>query len=409
MPSASLGRFGTFRALRHLNFRLYFIGLLISVTGMWAQTVAQQWLVYELTNSPAIMGQVTFVTAIPVWLLSPWAGVVLDRFPRRSVLLVTQLLLMAQAIAMAALSFTDVITVSHIVMLSVVRGIANAFDAPARQSFYVELVSRDDLSNAIALNSTLMSLARILGPSFGGLIVATLGPAWAFTINAVTFLAILLSLLLIRLPRVQREPSGNTPLADMIEGMRFIRSQRVIGGLITIALAVALFGASFRVLLPVVASDVLGRGEVAFGMLNAASGVGSLLGALLVASLSTSSYKGRALSIANLALPLGLIAFAASQSYALSLVLMVAVGLSLTPQMSLANMLIQSNIPDAFRGRVMSLYTLVIFGTFPLGSLLSGTLAEAFGAPLAIAASAVAVLLVALGLRLSVPELRHLE
>lgn len=403
------GRYSTFRALRHLNFRLYFIGLLISVTGMWAQTVAQQWLVYELTNSPAIMGQVMFVTAIPVWLLSPWAGVVLDRVPRRTVLVATQILLMVQAIVLAALSFTGLIEVWHIVVLSLVQGIANAFDAPARQSFYVELVAREDLSNAIALNSTLMSLARIVGPSFGGLVVATLGTAWAFTINAVTFLAILVSLLVMRLPRFEREPSGQSPLADMVEGLRFIWSQQIIGGLIGIALAVALFGASFRVLMPVVASDVLGRGEVAFGMLNAASGVGSLLGALLVATLSTQPYKGRALTIANLALPVALAAFAFSRSYPLSLALMVAVGLGLTPQMSLANMLIQSNIPDAFRGRVMAVYTLVIFGTFPLGNLLAGTLAEHLGAPITIALSAVAVMLVALGIQFTVPGIRRLQ
>ena len=410
--SASLQQSGwrqTFSALRHYNFRLYFFGLLISVTGTWAQNVAQQWLVYELTNSALVLGQVSFIMAIPVWILGPWAGVVIDRTPRRTVLLITQTVQMLQAFALAALTFTGHIQVWHVMVLSAVRGVANAFDAPARQSFYVELVDREDLSNAIAMNSTLMSMGRVIGPSLGGIIVATLGTAWAFTINGITFLAILISLLLMHLAMPLLKAPDQSPLADMKEGLSFIWQTRTIAALIVIALAVALFGASFTVLLPIIAGDVLGMGEVAFGMLSAARGVGSLLGAVVVAYLSARPRRGSYLNILNFVLPLSLAAFGLSRSYPLSLFLLVIVGIGITPQLSLTNMLIQSYIPDAIRGRVMSVYTLVIFGTFPLGSLIAGAIAEGIGAPDAILISAGAVLLVSIGLRLIVPELAKLE
>ena len=398
-----------FSALRHYNFRLYFIGLLISVTGTWAQNVAQQWLVYELTNSPLILGQVSFIMAIPVWLLGPWAGVIIDRTPRRTILLITQTSQMIQAFILAGLTFTGHIQVWHVMVLSGVRGIANAFDAPARQSFYVELVDRDDLSNAIAMNSTLMSLGRVVGPSLGGIIVATLGTAWAFTINGVTFLAILISLLLMHLALPTLKAPDQSPLADLREGLGFIWRTRTIAGLIVIALMVALFGSSFTVLLPVIARDVLGRGEVAFGMLNAARGIGSLVGAIAVGYLSTRPKRGKYLNFVNLLLPFSLAAFGLSHWYVPSLLLLVIVGLGLTPQLSLTNMLIQSYIPDEIRGRVMSVYTLVIFGTFPLGSLIAGAIAEVMGASGAILLSAGAVLVISLALRVIVPEMSRLK
>lgn len=410
-PEGSPARPGfleSFTALKHRNFRLYFIGLLISVTGMWAQNVAQQWLVYELTNSALVLGQVTLVMAVPVLILSPWAGVVIDRVPRRTVLFITQSVQMAQAFALAALTFTGHIQVWHVFVLSTVRGFANAFDAPARQAFYVELVdNREDLSSAIALNSTLMSTARIFGPALGGLIISAVGTAWAFTINGVTFLAIISAMMMMRLKKREAVISEQSPLADILDGLRYIWQKRLIGGLMVTVLAVALLGSSFRVLLPVFASDVLGRGEVAFGLLNTASGVGSLIGALLVAYLAIQPGRGRYLNLINIALPLGLIAFAFTRSFVLALVLITFVGLTLTPQISLSNILIQEHTTDEIRGRVMSVYTLVIFGFFPIGSYLMGALAESLGAPLAITINAVALLLVGIAMRLLVPEIKR--
>ncbi len=398
-----------FSALKHYNFRVYFIGLLISVTGSWAQDVAQQWLVYQLTGSPLALGQVTAVMAIPVLLLGPWAGVVIDRMSRRTLLIMTQTLQMAQAFTLAALTFSGHIQVWHVIVLSGVRGIANAFDAPARQTIVVEMVGKEDMSNAIALNSTLMSMARIIGPSLGGVIVAVMGTAWAFTINGITFLAILVALLMLRLPKFIRKPVDQSPLADLMEGLRFIWNTRTIGALMVIVTAVGMFGMTYRVLLPVVADVVLHQNEVAFGILNAMAGVGSLLGALVVAYLSTRSRRGRFLNLFNILMPVVLFAFAASRMYVLSLGLMLLVGLSQQPQLSLGNMLIQSHIPDRIRGRVMSVYTLVIFGSYPLGSLLAGAIADRIGAPLAIAISAGAVLVVSLATRLWVPEIKSLE
>jgi MFS family permease len=398
-----------FSAFRHYNFRLYFIGLLISVVGVWAQLVAQNWLVLELTDSPLILGQVTFVMAVPVWVLSPWAGVIIDRMSRRTLLIITQVVQMGQAFALAALTFSGTIQVWQIVWLSALRGLTNAFDAPTRQAIMVELVGKEDLSNGIALNSAMFSLARTLGPGIGAVILAVLGTAWAFTINGITFLAILVSLALLRLDRPAARPSGSSPLNDLAEGLRYIWQHKTILALIVIAMVIALFGSNFNTLMPVVARDVLGRDEVAYGMMGMALGIGSIIGTSIVAYLSTRPGRGRRLNQVNLIFPLTLLAFALSKSYSLSLFTLVLVGISFIPQLSLCNMLIQSIIPDEIRGRVMSIYSLVIFGTFPLGALIAGSIAEVLGAPLAIAISAGVVIVIGLLVRVAVPRLAALD
>lgn len=398
-----------FGAFRHYNFRLYFVGLLISVVGVWAQLVAQNWLVLELTDSPLILGQVTFVMAVPVWVLSPWAGVIIDRMSRRTLLIITQVVQMGQAFALAALTFSGTIQVWQIVWLSALRGLTNAFDAPTRQAIMVELVGKEDLSNGIALNSAMFSLARTLGPGIGAVILAVLGTAWAFTINGITFLAILVSLALLRLDRPAARPSGSSPLNDLAEGLRYIWQHKTILALIIIAMVIALFGSNFSTLMPVVARDVLGRDEVAYGMMGMALGIGSIIGTSIVAYLSTRPGRGRRLNQVNLIFPLTLLAFALSKSYSLSLFTLVLVGISFIPQLSLCNMLIQSIIPDEIRGRVMSIYSLVIFGTFPLGALIAGSIAEVLGAPLAIAISAGVVIVIGLLVRVAVPRLAALD
>lgn len=409
-PSFSAAKWlRTFSAFQHYNFRLYFFGLLISVIGLWAQNVAQSWLVYELTHSALMLGVVTVVMAIPAWIFGPWAGVVVDRTPRRALLLITQTVLMLQAFSLAALTFSGRIAVEHIIALSIVRGVANAFDMPARHAIIVELVGKNDLSNAIALNSTMFSLARTFGPALGGVIIAILGTAWAFTINGITFLAILISLVLLRLEKPLLQPANRSPFADLLEGLRFIWQERAITGLIVIAMTVALFGANFSTLMPIVAGDVLGVGEVGFGMLSGAVGLGSIIGALAVAYFSSRPGRGRRLNLMNLIFPLTLLALSLSRSYWLSLSLLLTVGASFIPQLSLCNMLIQSNIPDTIRGRVMSVYSLVILGFFPLGGMIAGAIAERIGAPLAIALSAGAVMLIGLIIRVVVPHLRELE
>ncbi len=399
----------TFSAFRHRNFRLYFFGLLISITGVWAQSVAQEWLVYTLTDSALALGQVAFMAAVPVWVAGPWAGVVIDRFPRRNILLVTQILQMIPAFVLAGLTFAGRIEIWHIMVSTAIQGLATAFDAPARQSFVIEMVGREDLSNAIALNSTMFSLARFAGPAVGALILATLGTAWAFTVNGLTFLAILASLLIMRLQTLPRRDPAQPALAQITEGLRFVWHNRTIMALMALALTMGLFGSTFNTLIPVVTREVLGKGEIEFGMLRTAIGLGSIIGALMVAYLSSKPGRGRVLSIFNIMFPLSLLLFAASGVYWLALISLTVVGVTFIPQLSLCNMLIQSNIPDGIRGRVMGVYTLIIFGAFPLGALLGGGLANWFGAPVVIALNALVVLGIGILLRALVPGLRAAE
>jgi MFS family permease len=398
-----------FGAFKHYNFRVYFVGLFISITGVWAQNVAQSWLVYELTNSALVLGQASFTLAIPILVLSPWAGVIIDRTSRRTNLLITQSLLLLQAFALAFLDFGDLIAIWQIILLSLVQGVGIAFDAPSRQSIIVELVGKEDLSNGIALNSTLFGLARTFGPAIGGLIVATLGTAWGFTVNGVTYFAILVSLLLLRLDKPVVQPAEHTPLEDLLGGLRFIWRTRTIRAMMTIALAVALSMAASMVLMPVVAVEVLGKDEIEYGLLSSAAGLGSIVGALLVTYFSSRPGRGRKLVLMNILYPLALMGFALSRSYYLSLVVLVGVGVMMIPQLAMCNMLIQSYVPNEFRGRVMSVYTLLFFGMHPFGGLIFGGLAERFTAPVSIAIGAGFVLMMVLAIQVLVPELNKLE
>lgn len=398
-----------FGAFKHYNFRVYFVGLLISITGVWAQNVAQSWLVYELTNSALVLGQVSFTLAIPIFVFSPLAGVIIDRTSRRTILLITQTIFMLQAFALAFLDFSGKIAIWQVILLVLVQGTANAFDAPTRQSFIVELVGKEDLSSGIALNSIIFSLARTFGPAAGGLIVAALGTAWGFTVNGLTYLAILVSLLLLRLGRPVVQPVEHTPFEDLLIGLRFVWRTKTILALMSIALAVALSMATSLVLMPVVAVEILGKGEIEFGLLNGAVGLGSVAGALLIAYISSRSGRGRGLIIMNVLYPIALLGFALSRSYYLSLLALVGVGITMIPQLALCNILIQSNIPDEFRGRVMSVYTLLFYGMHPLGGLIFGGLAERFTAPMSIATGAGFVLMMALVTQMFVPELKKLE
>lgn len=404
-PSAMMRR--TFGALRHRNYRLYFFGMLASAIGMWGQRVAQSWLVYDLTLSPLALGIVSFAPAIPVLVLSPWAGVVIDHTSRRLLLITTQAAAMILAFTLAVLAFTEAVQVWHVAVLSGLLGIVNAFDAPARQTFVIEMVGRKDLPNAIALNSAMFSAARVIGPSIGGMLMAAFGPAWTFLLNGVTYLAIIGGLLAMRLPHSVRRPSDRAPLVDLVEGLQFIRQNSAIVALIILALSIGLVGTWFLTLLPVVAREVLGLDEVGFSILTASVGIGALIGTLLIAYTSDKPGKGKRLTWMNLSLPVLILILAASRSYALSLGLLVFVGLTFIPQLSLVNTLIQNSVSDDLRGRVMSVYTLSVFGSFPIGGLIAGFMADQLGAPIAIATSAISMLVIGLGVRIMVPHLHH--
>lgn len=397
-----------FSALRHRNYRLYFFGMLVSVIGTWGQNVAQAWLVYDLTLSPLALGVVSFAPAIPVLLLGPWAGVIIDRTPRRTLLLITQSTAMMLAFILAALTFTNTVQVWHVVVLSGLLGIVTAFDAPTRQTFVIEMVGREDLPNAIALNSATFSAARVIGPAIGGAMMAIFGPAWTFLLNGISFLAIIGSLLAMHLARPKLNSARHTPLADLTEGVRFISRDTAIVALIMLTIAIGLLGGWFLTLLPVIAREVLGVAEVGFSLLTAAVGVGSLVSTLMIAYLSDRSDKGQRLTRMNLSFPIFVLAFAASRSYLLSLGLLVAMGLTYIPQLSLVNTLIQINIPDELRGRVMSVYTLSLFGSFPIGGLIAGALADRIDTPTTVAVSGLVMLLVGLIIRVAVPRLHRL-
>ncbi len=398
-----------FGAFRHYNFRVYFIGLFISFLGVWAQNVAQNWLVYDLTDSALVLGQVSFLMALPVLLMGPLPGVIIDRFPRRTILMITQVVLMAQAFTLAGLDFSGRILIWHVMVLAFVRGAVNAFDGPSRQSIIVELVGKEDMANGIALNSTMISIARTFGPALGGIIVGALGTAWGFTINGVTFLAILISLAMLRLEPAPVKPREQSPFADLADGLRYIWQHPPIVGLLVLTFSVALFGTNYVLLMPVYAVEVLGKGEVEYGLLSAANGLGTLIGALLVTYLSRRNQRGRILNVINIAFPIVLTVFTFTRSMTSAMIILVVVGVTSIPQLAMINMLVQSQIPDEIRGRVMTVFTLLVFGGFPLGGLIAGAVAEQVGAPGAILFSAVMVLVAAIGVRAVVPSVRDVD
>ncbi|MHB0858124.1 MAG: MFS transporter [Anaerolineae bacterium] len=409
---AALGRRlpATFAALRYRNYRLWFFGQMLSLMGTWMQGVAQGWLVYELTGSELALGTITFAGTLPTLFLMLPAGAVVDRVSKRHLLLVTQSVMMLNAFIMAALAATGVLQVWHIALLAVWSGIINSIDAPTRQALSVDMVDdRRDLSNAIAMNSTMFNMARIGGPAVAGLLLATLGAAWCFALNGVSFLAVIGALWMMRLPTKQIQISRE-PLAKQIaEGLRYCWAQSQVRILMLVVGVSCLFAISYGTLMPVFAADVLRVGEAGLGYLNAAVGVGAVGGSLTVASMGRYRFKGRMLTVGNLLLPVGLLVFASSRTLPLSLAALVLVGWSWVTQSATANTLLQALIPDELRGRVMAIYTLLFFGTAPFAALQAGALAQAFSPRVAVAAGALVTLVCGLAVWLLAPHLRRAE
>src|SRR5512139_3576942 len=316
----------TFRSLQHRNYRLYFAGQLISVAGTWMQIVAQAWLVYELSHSELMLGIVGFAAAIPSLLISPWGGVVVDRVNRRNLLVITQASAMVLAFILAALTFAGIVQVWEIVALAALMGIVNAFDGPARQAFVVEMVGRDDLPNAIAINSMMFNGARVIGPALGGMLLATVGTAWCFLINGVSFLAVIGCLLLMRLtPRTQVLQIGS-PWNDMKHGLHYVLRHREIFALLMLALIFSVFGISYSTILPAFVDQVLHAEATGYALLNAFIGVGAVCGALIMAHYGDRGGRGRRLARVNLAFPLVLAAFAFNTHFGLALSLAFGLG-----------------------------------------------------------------------------------
>lgn len=397
------------RALRHRNFRLFFFGQLISLSGTWMQTTAQQWLVYRLTGSQLSLGAVTFASFLPVLLLSLFMGVVVDRVPRRRLLLLTQTWFMAGAVVLAWLTAIGMIRFSYILILAFLLGLANALDMPARQAFFADLVDRDDLMNAIALNSSVFNGARIIGPALGGVIVARLGEAPAFAINAVTYLAVIVGLAQMRLPVPSAAGSRSTALRELQQGLHYLVEDRRVLGLVSMIAGFSLIGFPCFTLLPAFARDVLRIGPSGLGALLSSMGVGALIGALSLAVYGDrAGQKGRLLEVNRWLFAAAVAGLALSRTPAWSMVMLVVAGYAFISQLAVTNTLIQLLVPDDRRGRVMSIYTWALGGFWPLGSLLIGGVGDAITAPGAAMLSAAASLVLSILGRFLFPEAQQL-
>ncbi len=400
----------TFAAMRHRNFRLWFLGQTLSLMGTWMQSVAQGWLVYDLTGSKFALGAITFAGSLPTLFLMVPAGALADRVPRRQVLLATQTTMMFLAFILAALTATGALQVWHVGLLAAGLGIANSFDAPARQALAVEMVQdRRDLMNAIALNSTIFNLARIVGPAVGGLVLAALGAAWCFALNGLSFLAVLVALLMMKLPHALQEVRTDPLTVQVTAGVKYVLETPPVRTMTALVAMSSLFGFSYAVLLPAFAADVLHVGEAGLGGLNAATGVGALIGSLIVASTGSFHRKGLLLTAGSLIFPAALVLFAFSRSFWLSSALLSVVGLAFVAQNATCNTLIQSIVPDSLRGRVMAVYMLMFFGTTPFGALQAGTVAQALGPAAGVAVGAGITLAFAIVVLFAAPFLRRLE
>ena len=369
------------RALRHRNYRLFFSGQLVSLVGTWMQQVAEAWLVYRLTGSAALLGVAGFASQIPVFLLATIGGTVADRANRHRILVITQTTSMVLPLILATLVFTGHVHVWHVFTLAATLGVVNAFDVPARQAFVVEMVGKEDLVNAIALNSSIVNGARTIGPAVAGVLLAAVGEGWCFLINGLSYVAVITGLLLMKLPARDKQIHPPPALADTVEGFRFVRRSPPVRDLLLLVGLVSFAGMSYSVLMPIFADSILHGGPKGLGLLMASAGFGSLCGALSIASRSSTRGLGRVVALSALTFGVGLMVFALSRAFWLSAALLFVVGMSMITQAASTNTLIQSMVPDALRGRVMAVYAMMFMGMSPIGALLQGALAERIGAP----------------------------
>jgi len=374
----------TFLGLRYPNYKLWFFGQMISLFGTWMQTTAQGFFIYELTHSSAYLGYVGFAVGLPTWVFMLYAGVIADRVPRRKILLVTQTVMMILAFVLAGLTFLKIVQPWHIILLALGMGIANAFDAPARQAFVRELVEPDALTNAIALNSAMFNTAIALGPAMGGIIYAALGPGWCFTINGITFIAVISAIAAMNI-KVSFIPNVKySPIKDLKQGIKYTIKHPTIRLLILTVGIMALFGSTFTTLLPAWAVTILHGDSRTNGFLQTARGLGALISALFIASLGVFNFKGKLLSIGTFLFPIFIILFALDNSFSLALLYLFGAGMAQILIMNLCNSLVQLQIEEEIRGRVMGIYTFVFFGLMPFGALWIGTMAHIFGEKISI-------------------------
>jgi MFS family permease len=396
----------TFAALRHRNYRLWFVGQLVSLLGSWMQVTAQGFLVFQLTHSSAYLGYVGFAGGAPTWLFTLYGGVVADRISRRALMVVTQTSMMILAFLLAALTFLHLVQPWHILVLAVFLGVANAFDAPARQAFVTDMVPPEDLTNAIALNAAMFHAATTTGPAAAGLTYALFGPAWCFTLNGISFIAVIAALLLMQLPRLTRPVARQPAFRELQEGIRHVVADPIIRTLVVIVGVTSCVGISLTTLIPAWAVKILKGDAATNGYLLSGRGIGALCGALLIATFGRFPLKGRLLSVGMFGFPLCLLAFAFTHELALSLLSILGVGTGLILVLNLANALVQTLTPESLRGRVMSVYMMTFFGLMPIGAMWIGMLAEHFGEVAAVIVNGLLGLAFAVAVWSAVPKLR---
>jgi MFS family permease len=393
------------RALRHRNFQLFFSGQLISLTGTWMQSVAQAWLVYSMTKSPLLLGTVGFASQFPVFLFAPIGGIVADRVNRQRLVIATQISAMVLAGILAWLTLSGHVHVWHIFLLAALLGVVNAFDIPGRQSFLIDMVGKEDLMNAIALNSSIFNGARVIGPAVAGILVARIGEGWCFAANSASYIAVIVGLLLMNVHCAPRA-STHSPIEDIVEGFRWVNQTKIIRALLLMIGLVSLVGMPYTVLMPVFADKILHGGARGLGILMGATGVGALFGALTLAAKTGVKGLGRWVMFTCASFGASLILFSFSHSFWLSAALLMPAGYSMMLQMACSNTLIQTMVPDQLRGRVMSLYSMMFMGMAPFGAFFGGAMAHRIGAPLTVAIGGVACVLGAIWFGRSLPVLR---
>ncbi|HWH51679.1 MAG TPA: MFS transporter, partial [Gemmatimonadaceae bacterium] len=383
-------------ALQHRNFRLFFGGQSISLVGTWITRVATSWLVYRLTGSELLLGVVGFCGQIPTMLLAPFAGVLVDRWDRHRLLVLTQAASMLQSLVLAVLTLRHDITVPWLLGLQIVQGVINAFDTPARQAFVVEMVEdRADLANAIALNSSMVNGSRIIGPSIGGLLIAAVGEGWCFMIDAISYIAVLWSLFAMNVERMNRERPKTRAIDEMRDGFHYVIGFPPIWSALLLLALVATMGMPYTVLMPAIATTTLHGGAHTLGFLMTASGVGALIGAFYLASRTSVVGLGRVMVVATAIFGAALICFSLSHTLWLSLAILPFVGGGMMVEMASTNTILQTIVEERLRGRVMAFYAMAVLGTAPIGSLIGGVVADRIGAAWTIFGGGIACMLAA--------------
>jgi MFS family permease len=395
------------RAFRHRNYRLFFFGQLVSLSGTWMQSVAQSWLVYKLTGSAVMLGFVGFSNQIPVFLLASLGGAIADKYNRHRILIFTQTAAMILAFVLALLTLTNLIEVWHVFAIAALLGVANAFDIPTRQAFITDMVGREDLINAIALNSSMFNGARIVGPAIAGILIAAVGEGWAFFGNAVSYIAVIAGLLLMTIASEKRAPVKGSALQNIVEGFSFVGKTAPVRALLLLLGFISLIGTPYAVLMPIFADQILNTGASGLGTLMGASGVGALVGAIALAMRKSIKGLGYWVAFASGGFGASLILFSLSSAFWISALLLVPVGFFMMIQMASSNTLVQSMVPDELRGRVMAVYSMMFMGMAPFGALIAGSIASHLGAPVTVRIGGAVCILGAIIFGLRLPVLRE--